>query len=94
MITPADPAYGQARLVYNERFDGVKPLGIVQPLSAADVQAAVRSARRAGVRVAARSGGHSYAGYSTTTGLVVDLKRITASRCTRTARSRSARARG
>jgi predicted acetyltransferase len=36
----------------------------------------VNWARRTGVRLAVRSGGHSYAGYSTTTGLVVDLRRL------------------
>src|SRR5262245_24220930 len=76
VITPDDAAYAQARLVYNERFDGVRPLAIVQPLSVADVRAAVAWARRNKVRVAARSGGHSYEGYSTTTGLVVDLRRL------------------
>src|SRR5262245_11815994 len=76
VITPADAAYGQARLVYDERFDGVKPLGIVQPVSPDDVRAAVSWARRNNVRIAARSGGHSYEGYSTTTGLVVDVRRL------------------
>jgi FAD/FMN-containing dehydrogenase len=76
VITPGDAAYGQARLVYNERFDAIHPLGIVQPSSVADVRAAVRWARKSDVRLAARSGGHSYAGYSTTAGLVVDLRRL------------------
>jgi FAD/FMN-containing dehydrogenase len=76
VITPADAAYEHARLLYNERFDAIRPLGIVQPISAADVQAAVRWARKNRVRIAARSGGHSYAGYSSTTGLVVDVRRL------------------
>src|SRR5262245_54601317 len=76
VITPADAAYARARLVYNERFDAVRPLGIVQPVSVADVRAALRWARREGVGIAARSGGHSYAGYSTTSGLVVDVRRL------------------
>ena len=49
---------------------------IVQPLDEKDVQAVVRWAVRRKVRIAARSGGHSYAGYSTTTGVVVDLTRM------------------
>ncbi len=76
VITRADAAYERARLVYNERFDAVRPLAIVQPVSAADVSAAISWARRNGVHLAARSGGHSYAGYSTTTGLVVDVGRL------------------
>ena len=43
----------------------------------ADVQAAVRWAQQHGVAIRARSGGHSYAGYSTVSGgLVVDLRRL------------------
>src|SRR5262245_30526784 len=78
VITPADAAYGQARLVYDERFDGVKPLGVVRPVSVADVRAAVSWARRNNVPIAARSGGHSYEGYSTTTGLVLDVRHLDA----------------
>ena len=48
------------------------PLGIFQPLSVA-MCVSVGLVPRTGVRLAVRSGGHSYAGYSTTTGLVVDL---------------------
>ena len=45
--------------------------------STADVAAAVRWANRFDVRVVARSGGHSYAGYSTTSdGVVIDLSRL------------------
>jgi FAD/FMN-containing dehydrogenase len=76
VITPANAAYAHARLLYNERFDGVHPLGIFQPVSVDDVRRVVAWARKNGVRLAIRSGGHSYAGYSTTTGLVVDLKRL------------------
>ena len=49
-------------------YDGVHPLAIAQPLDAADVSAVVRWARTTGVHIVARSGGHSYGGYSTTTG--------------------------
>src|SRR5262245_55582002 len=76
VITPGDAAYGRARLVYNERFDDVHPLAIVQPVSVGDVGETVTWARRNGVRIAARSGGHSYEGYSTTTGLLVDVRRL------------------
>jgi hypothetical protein len=76
VYVPSSPAYAQARLVYQERFDSVHPLGIVQPLSVADVRQIVAWSKREKVRLAIRSGGHSYAGYSTTTGVVVDLRRL------------------
>ena len=50
---------------------------MVQPLDCHDVQAVLRWADRHDVRLAARSGGHSYAGYSTVDeGVVVDLRRL------------------
>ena len=54
------------RIVYNRRFEGARPDALVLAESTADVAAAVRWANRFDVRVIARSGGHSYAGYSTT----------------------------
>ena len=72
--------YGTARLLFNTRFDGVKPLAVAFPESVADVQKAIRWARRNRVRLAVRSGGHSYGGYSTTGGLQLDLSRLAAVR--------------
>src|SRR5580765_2675111 len=69
VITRSDPRYDNARLVFDERYDAVHPLAIVRPVSFGDVRAAVDLARRNGIRIVARSGGHSYGGYSTTSGL-------------------------
>jgi FAD/FMN-containing dehydrogenase len=70
-------------LVYNERFSERRPRAVVQPRDAADVQAVVRWAQRHDVPLTARSGGHSYAGYSTVAGgVVVDLRRLRAVRVT------------
>ena len=49
----------------NTRYSGIRPLAILRARSVADVQAAVRWCNKHDVRIAARSGGHSYAGYST-----------------------------
>ena len=50
---------------------------MIEPLDSRDVQAVLRWADRHDVRVTARSGGHSYAGYSTLDeGVVVDLRRL------------------
>jgi FAD/FMN-containing dehydrogenase len=77
VLLPGTPGYGSARLVYNERFDGIRPQAVVEARDTRDVQAVVRWAERFGVRVTARSGGHSYGGYSTIGhGVVVDLSRI------------------
>src|ERR671913_2569611 len=73
VVVPRD----SSRLVYNTRFDGRRPDAVVLAESTADVAAVVRWANRFDVRVVARSGGHSYAGYSTTSdGVVIDLSRL------------------
>ena len=74
---PRSPGYNAARLVYNLRYDGARPEAVVQPLDTRDVAAVVRWSNRFNVHLVPRSGGHSYAGYSTTSsGVVVDLSRI------------------
>ena len=72
VLVPAD----SSELVWNARFEHVRPLAVVRPRDARDVQAVVRWARRRHVRVIPRSGGHSYGGYSTGAGVVVDLSSL------------------
>src|SRR5215210_1803241 len=68
---------GSTRTVYNRRFEGIRPDAVVHVENTADVAAAVRWADRFDVRVVARSGGHSYAGYSSTgDGVVLDLSKL------------------
>ena len=69
--------FPQAAHVYNERFDGVLPNLVARPLNAADVRTAVNWGVAHGVPLRARSGGHSYAGYSTLSGgMVLDLRNM------------------
>jgi FAD/FMN-containing dehydrogenase len=71
--------YDAARLLRNTRFDGIRPLAVAYCESADDVARCIRWAERYDVRLAARSGGHSYGGYSTAAGgLVVDVSRLRA----------------
>ncbi|HEY7692853.1 MAG TPA: FAD-binding oxidoreductase [Gaiellaceae bacterium] len=76
VLAPGSSGYAAARLVYNERFDGVRPLAVVRVNDVKDVQAVVGWAQRNGIAIVPRSGGHSYAGWSTGTGVVVDLGRL------------------
>jgi FAD/FMN-containing dehydrogenase len=63
-----------ASQVWNQRFDGISPYGVLYAATEHDVQQAVRWAARNHIPITARSGGHSYQGYSTiSSGLVVDL---------------------
>jgi FAD/FMN-containing dehydrogenase len=73
VLVPRD----SSRIVYNRRFEGGRPDAVVHAENTADVAAAVRWANRFDVRVVARSGGHSYAGYCTTSdGIVIDLSKL------------------
>ena len=71
-----DAGYDGARRAYFARFDTVLPLAVAYCQSSRDVSRAVRWARANRIRIAARSGGHSYGGYSTSSGLVVDVSRL------------------
>ena len=75
LVLPGDSGYEQASRSFNPRFDNHRPAAIARCSSVADVQRCVEVARNARMPIAARSGGHSYAGYSTPdNGLVVDLR--------------------
>ena len=76
LLRPGQAGYGAARRPWNARFDDVLPRAVAQPLDTADVQAIVRWAVAHDERLAVRSGGHSYAGLSSGTGLLVDLSRL------------------
>jgi FAD/FMN-containing dehydrogenase len=74
LITPDQPGYDLARRSFNPLFDKRTPAAIAQCQHIEDVQACVSAAAAAGTPIAARSGGHSYAGYSTPDGaLIADL---------------------
>jgi FAD/FMN-containing dehydrogenase len=78
VVTPADAAYDTARRLYSPRYDQVRPGAIVFCETAQDVWRTVRWSRRHSIRVVPRAGGHSYAGFSTCKGVVVDVTRMNA----------------
>jgi FAD/FMN-containing dehydrogenase len=77
LIRPDDADYGTARRLYNTRFDGLRPAALAYVRGTADIATCLAFARRTGTRVAIRSGGHSYAGWSSGDGrLVIDVSRL------------------
>ncbi|MFI9275875.1 FAD-binding oxidoreductase [Kitasatospora sp. NPDC052896] len=76
VIRPGDAQYPAAARLYQPQFDGARPSGVVYVASAQDAATALTFARRYGLPVALRSGGHNYAGWSTGPGLVLDVGRL------------------
>jgi FAD/FMN-containing dehydrogenase len=73
LLRPGDDAYDPARKLWNGMFDR-RPALIARCTGTADVIRAVNFARDHGLRVAVRSGGHSFPGHSVCEGgLVIDL---------------------
>ncbi|GGX97000.1 FAD-binding oxidoreductase [Streptomyces anandii] len=73
VVRPGDPAYDQARAVWNAAHDK-HPALVVRCAGTADVIRAVEFARSQDLLVAVRGGAHSIAGFSTCEGgIVIDL---------------------
>jgi FAD/FMN-containing dehydrogenase len=80
LIAPDGPAYEGARRLWNGMVDK-RPALIAQPVGAADVAGALRLARRLGLEVAVRGGGHSPVGTSMSHGgLTIDMSLMRAVR--------------
>jgi FAD/FMN-containing dehydrogenase len=76
LVLPGDARYAASARIFNPRFDGATPVAIAYCTSADEVRRCVDAARSAGVPPIARSGGHSYGGWSTGAGLVIDVTGI------------------
>src|SRR6202047_3093202 len=78
LLTPGDgPQFATAKQVFNTNYNGSTPAAGVTVTSAADVQKAMAFAAAHNLKVAPRSGGHSYVGASTANGtMVLDLRQL------------------
>src|SRR4051794_9552121 len=76
VLTSADAGYDEARTVFNSLIDR-RPARIMQCLDAADVVAALASARTGGLPVSVYGGGHGVTGSAVVDGGVcIDLRGI------------------
>ncbi|HEX9354513.1 MAG TPA: FAD-binding oxidoreductase [Streptosporangiaceae bacterium] len=73
LIRPGMRVYSTSKELFDPRFDWKRPAGIAYCASPGDVSACLAFVRKFGLPVAARSGGHGYAGWSSTSGLMVDV---------------------
>jgi len=79
VLLPQDAGYTAAAKPYNAALGIRRPAAIIRVADTADVATCVRRAGGRGVPLAARSGGHSYEGWSTPNrGIVVDLSALRA----------------
>lgn len=78
IIVPGDPAYEEARTIFNAMIDR-RPSIIAQCANVDDVVRAIRCARSHRLEIAVRGGGHSVAGKALTAGgMTIDLRRMNA----------------
>jgi FAD/FMN-containing dehydrogenase len=73
LVLPANPAYLTDLQLFDPIYDASRPAAIAYCADAADVARCITFARSHHLPLVARSGGHSYAGYSSTPGLVIDV---------------------
>jgi FAD/FMN-containing dehydrogenase len=78
LLRPDDAMYPAAAIINAARYQGTRPAGIAVCTSPADAAACVNWVRENGIDFAVRSGGHSYAGFSTSDGLVIDVSQMRA----------------
>ncbi|HET9391906.1 MAG TPA: FAD-binding oxidoreductase [Candidatus Rubrimentiphilum sp.] len=76
VITPADSAYRSKSEPWNARFANVLPAAIVIVADAHDVGRTIAFAREHGLPFVVRNGGHSFAGFSASHGLIVDVSAL------------------
>jgi FAD/FMN-containing dehydrogenase len=73
LVLPGSPRYDTVRKPQIPRFHDVRPQAVVLCRTREDVGEAIAFARRTGIELAVRSGGHDFAGRSSGPGMVLDL---------------------
>ena len=73
LVRPGDSAYATSKRLFDPRFDSLHPAGVAYCRNPHDVATCLAFVRKFGIPVAARCGGHCYAGWSSTSGLIVDV---------------------
>jgi FAD binding domain/Berberine and berberine like len=76
VVLPGSPRYDEVRRPRIPRFHDLRPQAVVLSRTPEDVGEAIGFARRSGIEVAVRSGGHDFAGRSSGPGMVLDLTRM------------------
>ena len=73
VIVPDSPDYESARMPAIARFDHLRPVAVVRCQTPSDVAETISLAQLTGLPTATRSGGHCFAGRSSSEGIVIDV---------------------
>jgi FAD/FMN-containing dehydrogenase len=73
---PGSGVYEQLPPAFNARFHHLRPQAVVLCATPQDVSETISFLRRNGLEHATRSGGHSFAGHSSTHGVLIDVTRM------------------
>jgi len=77
LLRPGQSGYSFARQLFSPQWDSRMPAGVAYCKTNADVASCISFATRFSLPIRARSGGHSYGGWSTVTGgLVADISEM------------------
>lgn len=76
LMLPGDSGYAAASAPANGRYLDTLPAAVARCADEADVVTCIQWCNENGVSPVGRGGGHSYAGFSTTTGLMIDIRRL------------------
>jgi len=77
LLADGGAQFATAKQVFNTNYNGSTPAAVVTVTSAADMQQTMAFAAAHNLKVAPRSGGHSYVGGSTANGtMVLDLRQL------------------
>ncbi|MEZ0070153.1 FAD/FMN-containing dehydrogenase [Streptacidiphilus sp. MAP12-20] len=78
LVLPGDADYAVAHQLFQPRYDTVSPAAVAYPAHDQDIVTCLAFAQAQHVPLVPRGGGHSYAGWSTGPGLVLDLSALSA----------------
>ena len=71
LLLPTDSTFATENQPANDEFAGITPIAIAMCVDPEDVIACVNWCREEGIQPVIRGGGHNYAGFSTTQGLLI-----------------------
>jgi FAD/FMN-containing dehydrogenase len=76
LVLPSSSRYSSSRLVYDLRYANDRPIAVAYCTSPTDVARCLEFASAHRIAPIPRAGGHSYGGYSTGSGLIIDVSSI------------------